>query len=566
MSAQVLPKELRLQAPATMPQARSYLFKQQSTQSTYTEGQTIQINLPRLQRSYLTKDSYLKFGIDLQYKCSSSSGAESRDIIAWDTAGAMGLIDKIEIFDYLGSTLLESTSGHGQLMALLLDMSVSNADHGTHYEISSGTKNAPIKVGEKLNAESKLQENLSVAANPINKNASTVAIGGLPVAAVTTGASFTDIGNVSYWEGVATYWEQREPICGEMINEPDESVATGTATIVRREYALPLFSFLGVLSSKYAPLHNGYTINITLNSWATALGHTVASVTGTYVQNTKAVTTFASWAPYTNGGIDTAASVVKDVYFCSQVLELGPVAESMLLSSTGGQPLVIPTKAYRNYVGTIKDAEQQFRLDLNLNVASLTNIMFIMRDSRLLNHLQRKSLSGRCRNYLSNWYFQYGSSVLPQTTGISARGRNGNNEWQNEHCATEAYAELMKSRHKWVADSHDTVIDAKNFEFDSYGSTADYVAGGGATTIPMILSPLNLSRRGTFAGGLDLELVSGRSNDLICGMNTNGMNTSIYLNFDSNNSALVKGSRLDAWCEYDAFVNISPGIATTVSF
>jgi len=71
---------------------------------------------------------------------------------------------------------------------------------------------------------------------------------------------------------------------------------------------------------------------------------------------------------------------------------------------------------------------------------------------------------------------------------------------------------------------------------------------------------------GRFAAGLDLELVSGRSNDLICGMNTNGMNTSIYATFDPEYIGDVKQCRVDAWAEYDAFVNISPGIATTVSF
>ena len=41
----VLPKELRLDAPPTMPQARSYLFRQQSTLQSYGPGSTIQINI-----------------------------------------------------------------------------------------------------------------------------------------------------------------------------------------------------------------------------------------------------------------------------------------------------------------------------------------------------------------------------------------------------------------------------------------------------------------------------------------------------------------------------------------
>ena len=239
----------------------------------------------------------------------------------------------------------------------------------------------------------------------------------------------------------------------------------------------------------------------------------------------------------------------------------------MLLSSTAGQPLIVPSKAYRNYVGTIAEAQSSYRLDLNLNVASLTNVMFIMRQLDMLNsytHIKR-TLSGRTRNFLENWYLQYGSSVLPQTTGISCRGKAGDLASLRQVASLEAYAELMKSRHKWASDSHDTVIDHASFNFDTYGDSTT-IATGDAYTVCQIMSPVNLCGRGTFAAGIDLELVSGRSNDLICGMNTNGMNTSIFLNFDASNTASIEACRLDAWCEYDSFINISPGIATTVSF
>lgn len=565
MSAQVLPKELRLQAPATMPQARSYLFKQQSTQSKYSEGQTIQLNLPRLQRSYLTKDSYLKFQVEIAFNTHKAGDSDLlRDVLCWDTPGAMGLIDRIEVFDYLGSTLLESTSGHGQLMALLLDMSINNQEFGTHYNSSVGTLPGLVRLGTQLNGEAFAQGRHPVIIDnevALTYTAVTAedAFATIPAAEAAAGSAFNTLtatgANYNAWDGLTTYFYQQEPITGQILSVPNDNTAADTRTVVY-EYAIPLFSFLGVLSTKYAPLHNGYTINITLNSWATALSHTVCG-TGAdladYVQNTELRPPEDFQVADT---IISADSFVKNVYFCSQVLELGPVAESMLLSSTGGQPLIVPSKAYRNYIGSLSNAQQQFRLDLNLNVASLTNIFFIMRENGLITNtpISKKTLSGRSRNYLQNWYFQYGSSILPQTTGISARGRPGDDDDANDWGFTEAYAELMKSRHKWVSDSHDSVICAENFKKDTYDDTEQ------------ILSPYNLATRGTFAGGLDLELVSGRSNDLICGMNTNGMNTSIYLNFDTAHVAQILASRVDCWCEYDSFINISPGIATTVSF
>jgi len=46
------------------------------------------------------------------------------------------------------------------------------------------------------------------------------------------------------------------------------------------------------------------------------------------------------------------------------------------------------------------------------------------------------------------------------------------------------------------------------------------------------------------------------------------MNTSIILTFDPTSVADGKKvqARIDLWAEYDSFVNIAPGIATTVSF
>lgn len=528
MSAQVLPKELRLQAPATMPQARSYLFKQQSTQSQYSEGQTIQINIPRLQRSYLTKDSYLKFVVQLKYDVNSGDTSTDRrltDLICWDTCGALGMIDKIEVYDYLGSTLLESTAGHGQLMATLLDVSVKDSELGTFYNT----------IGD-VDEGGKIWEGALTA-----------------IPAGTEPNTSTDL-DVSQLRLRST-----APAFGGMLSNSALGNQTDTQRTVYAEYALPLFSFLGLLSPKFAPLHNGYTINITLNSWAVALGHTIAASNAadvwTWYTYTSSDPSEAEVTP--TGRILTSESYVKDVYFASQVLELGPVAESMLLSSTGGQPLVIPSKAYRLYNGLIPAQSTSYHLDLNLNVASLTNLLFILRKTDYVSGTKNymyKSLSGRQRNYLLDWHFQYGSSILPQTTGISCRGRSGYADDLRARAATEAYSELMKSRHNYSTNTHDTTITKESYLLDTYPSTN------------AILSLANVTVRGTFAAGLDLELVSGRSNDLICGMNTNGMNTAINLNFDTVNYTSVESCRLDCWCEYDAFINVSPGIATTVSF
>lgn len=605
MQAQVLPKELRVTAPPTMPQARSYLFKQGSTLSSYNDStNVIQINLPRLQRSYLTKESYLRFLVNAQFQpgvvtaaANGPSGGPTR-YLAFDQPGAYGLIDKIEIYDYLGSTLLESTSGHGQLMSLLMDLDTSSDEQKNHFNMICGTVGSqttatPYSPGTSISPTIAVTTGVVVTTVGTSSSVVTITFSAvtilprngdsfyLPAVILSSGLAIPNntyvISNVAMTSATAGSFRITVPlVLNAAANNSGGAVtgsyllsssipnafgtggqltATGTGelfyagaqtnatdnVIVQKEYTLPLFSFLGSLSDKFAPLHNGYTIMITLNSAANAFGLTTPGVV---------TDQSASWN--TGSGYN-----ISNIYFEAQILELGPVAESMLLSSTGGQPLIVPTKAFRNYVGSIPSGSSAYRLDLNLNVASLTNLLFIQRLASDLNSFKYKSLSQRVRNYLQNWYFQYGSSVLPQTSGITCSNSSGGEYG-------EAYCELMKARHNLLSDNFTTQINRFNFPIDSPGVLTTGIIG--TPELARMLDYWAPYESGRFACGIDLELVSGKSSDLICGMNTNGMNTSIFLNFLPGSVGSVANTRLDCWAEYDAFINVSPGLATTVSF
>lgn len=610
MQAQVLPKELRVTAPPTMPQARSYLFKQQSSLSSYNDAtNVIQINIPRLQRSYLTKESYLRFLVNANFRPGRDANANQllpARYLALDQAGAYGLIDKIEIYDYLGSTLLESTAGHGQLLNLLMDLNVSQDERKNHFNLMAGTAGGVITNTSGYNTNVALPQTGATVA--IAAGSSPASVGSVITATVTTtatsavyipvpgdlvstaGGTITSgtinvtrspiltVGNPVQTAGgvfayTITYLSQnvgsgtiagttvisyipQHPFYGTQTSQTLTTAPTGelfyagpgasdtSDILVTKEYTIPLFSFLGSLSDKFAPLHNGYTIMITLNSAANAFCLAQPASTADQTQY---------WNQTSVGG--TPQYSISNVYFEAQILELGPVAESMLLGSTGGQPLIIPTKAFRNYVGSIPAGSSAYRLDINLNVASLTNILWIQRLATDLNNITYRSLSQRVRNYVLNWYFQYGSSVLPQTSGITASDSSGGS-------FNEAYAELLKSRHSLLTDNFNTVLNRTNYPVDTPG-----VYPWGSITNPTLArigDYFSSYESGKFAAGIDLELVTGKSGDLVCGMNTNGMNTSIFVNFVPGSSPA--NTRIDLWAEYDAFINVSPGLATTVSF
>jgi hypothetical protein len=296
-------------------------------------------------------------------------------------------------------------------------------------------------------------------------------------------------------------------------------------------------------------------------------------------------TTTVGSGPQTAITGNTGSYKVVNARMCCQILELGPIAESMLLSTTGGQPMIVTTKAYRNYNTSFADKTSSFKLDLNINVASLTNIMWIMRPSTWTNDQTLPSLSHRQRNFLTSWYFQYGSSILPQTSGITAF-KPINNNYRDKDWGSECLIEFLKSRHAYNQSNQNHCFTKWNWAYDNYSrhfklvtdriGTADIGLPNGKDSFKYA-APGSVYEHGKFACGLDLELVSGRTNEIICGMNTNGMNTAIYATFDPNAATVtpaegtsdgiwVEQCAVDAWCEYDAFINISPGIATTVSF
>lgn len=571
--SEVLPRELRLGAPPTMPQARSYLFKQKSTLNSYAEKSTIQINIPRLQRSYLTNDSYLQFTVSMKatpgYVEHSASGTKDftlNTFLCCDTPGGYSFIDKIEVYDYLGSTLLESTAGHGQLMALLLD-ATSPGYLSRKHTVNAGT------------GKQNLGNNHYLAGYGIADVTST------QVTKTNQVSTLTNFGPVS-----GQPFEFANQTTG-FLPDPTTSTPPNAEETIQKEFSLPLLSFLGLLSPKYVPLHNGFTINITLNSRAVATG-----IYHMYPND-------ADPLKGKMGAITANSFSVSNVFFCAQVLELGPVAESMLLSSTQGNPLIVHSKAYRNFVNYIDAGTNTFRFDLNLNVASMTSILWFMRPVFNLtsgNDQYCRTLSQRVRNYLTSWYFQYGSSILPQTTGIKAM-TSSNYDAANRSArgTSECFVELMKALRKNNHTADESCFTDTNFSVDAQqqlsSSLSTFQSTGAFTPVspsvpvdapPPLLIPgarpqlkgsdpdggsitYNVSTIddiGRFACGLNLQLSPEHSYEVVSGLNTNGMNTSINATFAPTQLTNQMQVQVDAFCEYDAFINITPGLASTVSF
>lgn len=536
-ATQILPNTLRYGTPPTMPQARAYVYEEPSTESEYNvaQGTTIQINIPRLQRSYLTKNSALRFRV-------TGTTISVNGSLCLDTPGGYSLIDTIEVYDYLGSTLLEKTSGVAQLAAFMMD---------------TPSENSPLNYAN----EAELG---------------------------------TDTGtNCALWG--QSFLRQCPPISGrrfELLNAQSGEV---NASI---DVCLPLLSFLGMFSTKLAPLHNGYTVLIKLNSKPESVGNIAVN---TAVQATTTTITDLT---------------ISRVFMNCDILELGPTAESMVLSSVGDGPVIVPSKAIRNYqfaksgvlatVGT-KAPQTTYEFPLNINVSSMTSLWWFMRPQSSQEIFHSRSVSHRIRNNLSSWAFQYGSSTLPKSSGIQCSSdyvppvsTEGRQDTYATPSHSMAFKELLKSRRikktdfidqeSWNVNGYDTRIqnnDASPFNlYLAFEALSPFV---NATTSDSDVSAVwTLQPPGKFACGLSTDLLPHSENAIVTGLNTNGMSTSILATFDPTpnfsgydptgddanrvNFLNYIGTQsiipfvVDAYVEYDAFISVLPNISTNVSF
>lgn len=701
----VLPKELRLGAPPTMPQARSYLFRQQSTLSAYNPDEQIQINIPRLQRSYLSKDSYLQFRLNGEFEPATPVDVGTYEQFVpdlfLDDAGAWGLFERLEVFDYLGSTVLESTDSVPQLISLLIDMGASFTDPDHKGPVAHGLSGSYVATTSNNNSIA-----YTVVAN--NRPTQRVSAGSSTVYPFTLANPQIQFNGTTYtWTSTATFstfsdflealntWlaTLTDPTTGQDLeiearastkwrdsidffkdgqsftvgligattqgpgslmsytghnfsstttdNDPPTYVSpisstnagvniasstgigksfyvggtplvtygtTRNTTNAKQsfsvQYSIPLPSFLGFLSKKMVPLHNGFTIVLTLASqykpmfMASKQVPTIIYVVGSAGDTTNVQTDVVVQATNTQeprANVSTATNPnapanipnpttfwwnITDVAMVCQILELGPVAESMILSSSQGQPLIVHSKQLRNYRGVVGSSAADFSLPLNLNVSSLTNILWFMRPDNIENDLRYASVATRIRNWLWRWEFQYGSTVLPQSQGIqcmytaapivpSGKTAFTGNFLRNSQLTglTECFSELMKSRPTTARNGR---FSASNYfgwwnlgggQFTNFGTTPWRCWEGSGNYQGDYVTP-------KFACGLNTELVTGKSGELICGLNTNGMNTTIrgYIHPSYITDANRTSTTIDAYAEYDAFINISPGIATTVSY
>lgn len=439
----------------------------------------------------------------------------------------------MEVYDYLGGTLLEQTNNIPVLMTLLNDLNIQQGDDYSALKYLEGKE---VPVIHSTDAH--------YAARQMNA----------------------------------------PPILGMFVTPPCDS--SGKARYDTWEFVMRLPSFLGFFSDKYVPLHNGFSIDLFTTS----------------IENA-----FVVGAPSSAQTLKPTAVTLTNVELCAQILELGSYGESLL---QGTEPWVIHTINYRHFtdavagqktsgystsatVSTDSPGSTFQRVDLNLNVVSLRNLFFTMRPAEYINNSNYPSFSHRIRNFLENFSFQYGSSYLPEIAGVDCRARyvpqssKGNafsaedsttvsatfsEDYYKSNGCSQALFELAKTTR-----GKDPLISLFEYKIDVYCATfksadikgwtpAEAYSQYAANHIKNYVShdqTYNTNLCGKFAGGLNLQL---SKKEAVCGIDTNGLLVSLNLNFKADKVSSMVNAVLDIFAEYDSFVQIIPGVASTVTF
>lgn len=552
---ETLPTELRMAAPPSIPQARSYLFKQRSEYTDYEmgKGAKIRINIPRLQRTYLSKDSYIRFRLNLEAATPSTLPASNAGIpgncgpVYLDRAGAYSLFDRMEVYDYMGGTLIEQVNNIPALACMINDIACPVGAFNGKMQAVQGYEGSMVSVSTVATAT---QQEAANGFEIRTSNSGCIVIpGGWNNATANTKAFFTV------------------------------------------EFSIPLLSFLGNFSSKFVPLHNGFSIDLYLNQISQAfISRGLRQILDPPPAN------YYYGEPPRSGDAASATVVnsawVSNAELCAQVMELGNDAENLVLSSNGAGPLVIPSVFYRYFTDLVKgygeaDQTSSVGMDLNLNVVSLRNIRFGMRPASYQNSTLYPAYGHRIRNYMENFSFRYGSSFLPELAGIACRSTTvpiskigtasfATASENKSNGYTQSYAELLKTGLPlaWSNFTSSSSINGTEYACDLfYGpSNASLQSGNmvyydraaftNAATVPPLGKFVN-HQCGKFMGGLDLRL---SSKDVISGIDTNGLLVRLNALFDDDNLSNMVNAVLDVYAEYDAFVQIIPGTATTVTF
>mgnify|MGYP001437706486 CR=1 FL=1 len=218
------------------------------------------------------------------------------------------------------------------------------------------------------------------------------------------------------------------------------------------------------------------------------------------------------------GDTDTGEFSISNVEIVASIVKLSDDAEGMVRKASGGV-YRIHGDSYRSYNQTLNAGVNNSTINIPAKVSSLKTLLIAHRYQNSISARSSASVTNRTQADLKEYYFQVGSTRLPQKPI----------RCDDKHCA-EAQVELQKSLH----------------QFGKRGLALAYVSSQWTE------SAVDLTKNGAFAIGMDCEAFSGKGDVLNQGIST--ISQPLFFNgvYDSLKEACV----VTTFAHFDQIIEI----------
>lgn len=592
------------QEPTNIPPVRRYdrRFEADRTK-TYTEDSVVEINIPPIDKTYLTKDVTVNFDFDLTYtemtkeeaqaiatgitnypsgsqsvslqnqrvglffgyaktldsatpsKQNSSLNQITKPHPTFDINGPYGLISSIEVYDYKGSTLIEKVENHDLLTAMLADFDMKNDTfHVYRPQFNDPLTNKVIKYPCSFMYD-----------GPVSLESETERGSGVQLTKTAT------------------------------LNVAPVVTDVYPVSIPTLKCCLNLYSFLGKLSNKFVPLHNGFTIKFVINKANIPIKiNTIYGFSdsnhlqmclkarvyngSTYVENEYPIT------PTIN------SMRISNFYIKATLLEVSSELDSKIekvIHATGYkyQSNILPGKpssnsSYDSKYYYLENVPPYVEYRILPSVKSLKKVFVSQRP--LLRSNVSQELGFRIKNYMKSGRLLYNKSVLNEI-------KSDSEAFSALNTAVGTNIDSYLTMEDFTVNTTDNIgCNGAQF-FDTLGSLAKYTYSASSTYTTLSWIPVSIrcpstaptapdsiinfpnskfTHQGKFMYVFDCS-IPGAPENAISGVDTSSSVVEYGIDVDqSSTSTLFEYEKavIDVFCEHDMFIHVDPGKSTAVSF
>lgn len=536
--------------PTILPNARRFPRTfEADTRVTYYEQSVIEIQIPPMDRTYLTKDNYLEFEMDLSYSPGSQAEIEELVLAAtqtivfanpvpdedfrngynqlglayqttvtdgtttvtydngnkpsnvlpkplpyFDTNGPHGLFRKLQVYDFRGTTLLEEIDNYDIITALF--------HHEERPKFSTDNQGLKSPPACSIYDPETYFDEMSI---------------GLPL---TIEWNRTRVDSIS-WNVVAN-------ANGSYFN----TFTVSDVVCPTQRYTIPLYSFLNRLSQKFVPLHNGFTLRLTVNKPERCI-----SLASPYKYNNI----YTGSTQYVTINPTITKFSLKNAKLVTHLLEIPAELDAQVTKD-------VHARAFHYQLGSTK---------LQRNVKSLTNLFVQYRPRFQDVKIYQEKLAWRINEGVGK--LMYDGAVLKEFKTVE-----------------EAYAEaqrLLETTMNRSDFSHTDNIPISQCYGVTQTQLVTWSLVGSSTTkgtnyklvtssygLPLVIPEKleDISWQGKNVQAFDLRL-PGTTQSAVDGIDT----TKAVIEYVGPSSSV---SQLEIIADFDAFIRIEPGKSSSVAF